>query len=246
MKFPHHFESIYSIYNKYIKGKGLDIGASGSSIQLNFPKAAIDTQDIRKLGHNSLTYWCPVDLIPAPPNSYDFIYASHVIEHLNNPLKTLQKLARLLKPKGKLIMVMPDCRLYITDRKRFNIEERRGQFFATIDILKEDLANNVRNHPRDWKHEKPHHLPYYYEHKYLWTVGMACDALRHSGFKIREFRESSENFITVFDKELLPHYVDKLFLPPDAGRFCKDIEMLQMKHRAPLLNYSFIVIADKM
>jgi SAM-dependent methyltransferase len=38
---------------------------------------------------------------------YDMIMCRHVLEHLDNPLKTLIELKSLLKPNGELILVLP-------------------------------------------------------------------------------------------------------------------------------------------
>ncbi len=49
------------------------------------------------------------DNIPAEPNSLDFVFSSHVIEHLANPLGHLAYWAKLLKPGGVVAAVIPDC-----------------------------------------------------------------------------------------------------------------------------------------
>jgi SAM-dependent methyltransferase len=41
---------------------------------------------------------------------YDFIFASHVIEHLTDPLGFMQSCDMLLKPSGKLVFIVPDKR----------------------------------------------------------------------------------------------------------------------------------------
>lgn len=44
------------------------------------------------------------------PNSLDFIYSSHVFEHLMNPLGVLARWSSRLKPGGSALAVVPDCR----------------------------------------------------------------------------------------------------------------------------------------
>ncbi|MDR3468092.1 MAG: methyltransferase domain-containing protein [Xanthobacteraceae bacterium] len=41
---------------------------------------------------------------------FDFILASHVFEHLPNPIRFLQRCQRALKPNGRLILLIPDRR----------------------------------------------------------------------------------------------------------------------------------------
>jgi SAM-dependent methyltransferase len=39
---------------------------------------------------------------------YDFCFASHVLEHIANPLKALQGWIRIVKPGGHIILVLPE------------------------------------------------------------------------------------------------------------------------------------------
>ncbi|MGH7026719.1 class I SAM-dependent methyltransferase [Brevundimonas sp.] len=69
--------------------------------------------------------------IPAEPETLDFIFSSHVFEHLANPLGHLERWASLLKPGGRIVMVVPD---YIGS-KDFLMEE------TTIAELEEEYAS---------------------------------------------------------------------------------------------------------
>ncbi|HMO16977.1 MAG TPA: class I SAM-dependent methyltransferase [Oligoflexia bacterium] len=42
--------------------------------------------------------------------TYDFLIAAHVIEHMKNPLASLEQWARVLKPGGLIYMIVPDKR----------------------------------------------------------------------------------------------------------------------------------------
>jgi SAM-dependent methyltransferase len=46
--------------------------------------------------------------IPVEPQSLDFIYSSHVFEHLVNPLGHLERWSQLLRPQGEVLMIVPD------------------------------------------------------------------------------------------------------------------------------------------
>lgn len=48
------------------------------------------------------------DAIPAPMGSLDFIFSSHVLEHLANPLGHLAYWRTLLRPGGRVVAVVPD------------------------------------------------------------------------------------------------------------------------------------------
>ena len=44
------------------------------------------------------------------PERYDFIFASHVIEHVTDIVRFLQDCETLLKPAGRLVLAVPDKR----------------------------------------------------------------------------------------------------------------------------------------
>ena len=47
-------------------------------------------------------------LNPIEGASFDAVVASHVIEHLANPLRALQEFHRVLRPGGRLVLIVPD------------------------------------------------------------------------------------------------------------------------------------------
>lgn len=77
--------------------------------------------------------------IPVPPGSLDFIYSSHVFEHLVNPLGHLEIWSRLLRKGGEVLMVVPDyigSKDYLADPTGMDelLEEfRKGTFTPTFE-----------------------------------------------------------------------------------------------------------------
>jgi SAM-dependent methyltransferase len=49
--------------------------------------------------------------------AYDFVLASHILEHVANPLRALQEFHRVLKPKGVMLVLVPN-RSQTFDHKR--------------------------------------------------------------------------------------------------------------------------------
>lgn len=47
-----------------------------------------------------------------PDNYFDAITLNHVIEHLTNPLEVLKKCNRMLKPKGKVVIITPNIKSF--------------------------------------------------------------------------------------------------------------------------------------
>lgn len=69
--------------------------------------------------------------IPANENSLDFIFSSHVVEHLANPLGHFKYWSSLLKKNGVVVAVIPDaksCKDYIFE-------------LSTISELEEEFSN---------------------------------------------------------------------------------------------------------
>ncbi len=52
---------------------------------------------------------CVLEAAGFPSASMDFIYASHLIEHLNDPASFLDECLRILKPTGQLIITTPNA-----------------------------------------------------------------------------------------------------------------------------------------
>lgn len=50
---------------------------------------------------------CDITAIPEADASFDAVLCSEVLEHLPDPIKAIDEFARLLKPKGKLILTAP-------------------------------------------------------------------------------------------------------------------------------------------
>ena len=50
-------------------------------------------------------------------SKFDFLIAAHVIEHMKNPLESMKQWFRVLKPGGKLYLIVPDKRVTF-DKKR--------------------------------------------------------------------------------------------------------------------------------
>ena len=57
------------------------------------------------------------DLKGVESNTYDFLLASHCLEHCANALKTVEEWLRVIKPGGCLLMILPDKR-YTFDHNR--------------------------------------------------------------------------------------------------------------------------------
>ena len=51
---------------------------------------------------------------PLPDDCFEIVFSSHVLEHLDDPLASLQEMYRILKPGGLCRVNVPDARWYVS------------------------------------------------------------------------------------------------------------------------------------
>jgi len=66
--------------------------------------------------------------------SFDFLIANHVIEHLEDPIRFLKEIARVLKPGGRALLTAPN--------KRFSFDQNRE--LTRFDHLVDDHLGDVK------------------------------------------------------------------------------------------------------
>lgn len=85
-------------FDTYLIGSGIDIG--GGDDCLKVPNGNVIRYD--KEQGNAQTMNNVLD------NSYDFVYSSHCLEHMENPLLAIKHWIRICKPGGYIYVVVPD------------------------------------------------------------------------------------------------------------------------------------------
>jgi len=87
-------------YTKYLKGRGIDIGCGTDPLRV--PGILMwDTEDGDAQTMGGL-----------PDDTYDFVYSSHCLEHLDDVPTALASWSRILKPGGFLYIVVPEYVMY--------------------------------------------------------------------------------------------------------------------------------------
>jgi SAM-dependent methyltransferase len=144
----------YSIIEPFVRNKvGLEIGGPSPTFRehklipvydrckridsCNFSSQTIwsDSDDAQKfgarLGKHYVAEAC--DLSTMRDGTYDFVLASHVLEHIANPLRALQEWTRVLSPGGVLLVIVPD--------KRGGFDHKRP--FTPFAHIKQDFEANT-------------------------------------------------------------------------------------------------------
>lgn len=93
---------------RYFVGDGIDIGAGNDSLeqyQSFFPlMKSVRSWDLPD-GDAQL-------MASVPDASFDFVNSSHCLEHMRDPVETMRNWARILKPNGHMVILVPDEDLY--------------------------------------------------------------------------------------------------------------------------------------
>lgn len=88
-------------FNKYFLGRGIEIGGWNDPLIVNGrPIEQLTLPD------------GSTHLLPHKDNTFDFLYASHVLEHFKAPVAVLKEWLRVVKPGGYVYFAVPDFTLY--------------------------------------------------------------------------------------------------------------------------------------
>lgn len=103
-------------FEKYLLGRGLDIGAGDDPLVTPY-----GTVDIYDWGQGDAQY-----LQNIADDSYDFVYSSHCLEHMRSIEESLKNWCRVIKPGGTLYVTVPDWTLYEHEQwpSRFNADHK--------------------------------------------------------------------------------------------------------------------------
>ena len=127
----------------YCEGKGCDLGFGGDKIKKENCDGIDYPQPYTKVGKDKVDIGCDIikEDIPVADNTYDYVYSSHLIEDFENTKEGIEKMLRILKNGGTLILAFPDqqkyewyCRRYGTYPNPFHKHKDMGYDFM-INIL---------------------------------------------------------------------------------------------------------------
>lgn len=114
--------NIGAFHNTYFVGNGIDIGCGNDSLsgyghafRLMTSVRGWDTPD------GDAQYLSSIE-----DNTYDFVTSSHSLEHMEDPRVALTNWIRVCKPKGHLIITIPDEEMYEYDQwpSKFNTDHK--------------------------------------------------------------------------------------------------------------------------
>jgi len=109
-------KSSVNIFGKYLHGNGIDIGAGNDCLVI--PDGTVMAFD--KPQGNAQT------LDTLEDDQFDFVYSSHCLEHLDDPLVAVENWIRVCKPGGFIYIVVPHETFYEKDTwpSKFSTEHK--------------------------------------------------------------------------------------------------------------------------
>lgn len=109
--YPSSTDNLWNEENKYTIGYcfglGLDVGSGDRTLNPNM--ITVDNWA------DGVDYKMEADnLHEFKDDTFDFVYASHILEHLKDPLKAVEEWLRVVKKGGYVIIITPDKRFIPT------------------------------------------------------------------------------------------------------------------------------------
>ena len=113
-------------FDLYCRGRGIDIGVGRiDSVGADPLLPDIDTWD---KDNGDATF-----MIGVQDETYDFVYSSHCLEHIENPALALKNWFRILKPGGFLLLYVPHRDLYESRTELPSVWNGDHKFFLLPD-----------------------------------------------------------------------------------------------------------------
>ena len=120
-----------NFFNKYMGGCGLDVGYKGYLKDVVPILPGATGVDLDYPGYDGRT-------LPFINESQDYVYSSHVLEHVSDYVGFIRDLYRVVKFDGHLILTVPHKYLYEKKRQppsRYNADHKR--FYTPSSLLSE-------------------------------------------------------------------------------------------------------------
>lgn len=144
-------------------GKGIDLGCGCAPIGLeHYPKITQNFAWDKVLNSRH-----DVSSLPFDDKEFNWAHASHVLEHVENPIATCNEWMRVLTPGGWLVITVPDFNLYERDQwpSRFNPDhkstwsiEMAKSLIAILSVNWDVLESDVKLLDAGFNPDLPNHI----------------------------------------------------------------------------------------
>lgn len=224
----------YPLVRKHLSGKsGLEVGGPSDVFETNLPiyrdiqsldncvfaevthwegarasGATFHFDQGKRTGNNFITEGSALEGIADA--TYDFVLSSHNLEHMANPIKALNNWKRVLKPRGFLLLVLPDKhRTFDYRRPVTTLEHMREDFardmgeddmthveeFVTFwDYKKYPIATSIAEHRERYRNNYQQRLL----HHHVFDLTSAIHLVADCGWQVLAAERSRPNHLILF------------------------------------------------
>jgi predicted SAM-dependent methyltransferase len=95
------------VFKRFNPSKGKILHIAPEIVLASYFKKAFHNYLSIDLYRDDVDLKCDITSMPFKDGEFDFVYASHVLEHVQNDLKALSEIKRVLKPEGIAILPVP-------------------------------------------------------------------------------------------------------------------------------------------
>ncbi len=216
--------STHRLVRRLCAGQGIEIGPGKHPYGDRGRTEYLDKHTDNKDGTRSPDLVAEASAIPRADASYDYLIASHVLEHCQNTLKTLHEWLRVLRPGGTLFLILPHgdrtfdrhrakttLAHHIEDLAKLTDEPDRSHI-EEIELgwsANENFALEKREYERQWgaaMWDWDFRFANDVIHFHVWTQDEIVEVVRYLGMKLVYVAETMpdrpDSFIVVARKAL--------------------------------------------
>jgi SAM-dependent methyltransferase len=174
----------------HLAGEGIEIGALHKPLSCDWRKVRVQYVDIKNIDalKDEYTEINPDDISPVDrvdngetlatfcDESLDFVINSHMIEHTEDPISTLDNWLRVLRPGGILYLIVPDMRYNFDNRRNLTafshlLEDhqkgpefsREAHYYEWADLVEGCRPEHIQDRARQLQGQN------YRIHFHVWT-----------------------------------------------------------------------------
>lgn len=151
-----HYAREYSgFYQKYMQGKGIDVGYRGSEDDTH-PLNQSTGIDLDTPNYDGI-------YLPYPDNTLDYVFSSHMLEHVEAPTIYIKEWHRVTKENGYIIIIVPHQYLYEKKAEKPSKWNAGHHTFYTPSILLQQIEFALKPNSYRIRHLRDNDTHFDYE-----------------------------------------------------------------------------------
>jgi SAM-dependent methyltransferase len=193
-------------------GVGLEVGCGTWTIAPSDRTILSDAFSTHGVSHSLAKVYFDASEIPYEKNTFSFILSEHVLEHIYDPIKTINEWKRVLTRNGKVILFLPHAeRMFDRDRARTTFDQLNQRAIGKKNEIKEkileDWMKNVisKGLASHYSHIAPEDMLIDGTiHYNVWTTEDIVFLLQQLGFKLCAYydivQDRKDSFLVIAEK----------------------------------------------